>query len=129
MSKVLWEHHSIKKFLDAKKKIFSYGSGVKKASKSKFALVRLKTYLNEIIQNLQFLWVKTVMGVERFVVHFLTFFLIDQKCNQIGKKIANASHDDFYMRIFVKIFSEGRRQDFLMLERLLVHFLTLFFDR
>ena len=24
----------------------------------------------------------------------------------------NASHDDIYLRIFVKIFSEGRRQDF-----------------
>ena len=46
VSKVLWEHHSIKKFLDAKKK-FSYRFGVKKASKSKFASVRLKTYLNE----------------------------------------------------------------------------------
>ena len=48
VSKVLWEHHSIKKFLDAKKKI-SYGPGVKKASKSKFASVRLKTYLYEKI--------------------------------------------------------------------------------
>ena len=75
MSKVLWEHHSIKKFLDAKKK-FSFRFGVKKASKSKFASVRLKTYLNEKKQNLQFLWVKTVMGVERFEVHFLTLFSI-----------------------------------------------------
>ena len=78
MSKVIWEHHSIKKFL-ADKKNFSYGSGVRKASKSKFASVRLKTYLNEKKQNLQFLWVKTAMGLERFVVHFLTLFLIDQK--------------------------------------------------
>ena len=78
VSKVLWEHHSIEKFLDAKKK-FSYRFGVKKASKSKFASVRLKTYLNEKKQNLQFLWVKTVMGLERFVVHFLTLFSIDQK--------------------------------------------------
>ena len=46
VSKVVWEHHSIKKFLADKKK-FSYGSGVRKASKSKFASVRLKTYLNE----------------------------------------------------------------------------------
>ena len=50
-----------------------------KASKSKFASVRLKTYLNEKKQNLQFLWVKTVMGVERFVVNFLTLFSIDHK--------------------------------------------------
>ena len=33
---------------------------------------------------------------------------------QIGQEIANASYDDFYLRIFVNIFSEGRRQDFLM---------------
>ena len=46
VSKVLWEHHSIKKILADKKK-FSYGSGVREASKSKFASVRLKTYLNE----------------------------------------------------------------------------------
>ena len=78
VSKVLWEHHSIKKFLDAKKK-FSYRFGVKKASKSKFASVRLKTYLNEKKQNLQFFWVKTVMGVERFEVHFLAIFWIDHK--------------------------------------------------
>ena len=62
-----------KKNLDAKKK-FSYRFGVKKASKSKFASVRLKTYLNEKIQILHFLWVKTVMGVERFEVQSLTLF-------------------------------------------------------
>ena len=78
MSKVLWEHHSTKKFLDAKKK-FSYRFGVKKASKSKFASVRLKTYLNEKKQNLLFLWVKTPMGLERFVAHFLTLFSMDHK--------------------------------------------------
>ena len=62
-----------KNFWTQKKK-FSYRFGVNKASKSKFASVRLKTYLNEKKQNLQFLWVNTVMGLERFVVHFLTFF-------------------------------------------------------
>ena len=61
------------------KKKISYRFGVKKASKSKFASVRLKTYLNEKIQILQFLWVKTVMGVERFEVQSLTLFSIDQK--------------------------------------------------
>ena len=37
--------YKIKKFLADKKK-FGYGSGLRKASKSKFASVRLKTYLN-----------------------------------------------------------------------------------
>ena len=31
---------------------------------------------------------------------------------QIRQKIAIASHEDLYMTICVKIFSEGRRQDF-----------------
>ena len=62
-----------------RKKKFSYRFGVKKASQSKFASVRLKTYLNEKTQILHFLWVKTVMGVERFEVHFLTLFSIDHK--------------------------------------------------
>ena len=62
-----------------RKKKFSYRFGVKKASKSKVASRRLKTYLNEKIQILQFLWVKTVMGVERFEVQSLTLFSIDQK--------------------------------------------------
>ena len=97
-----------------RQKKFSYRIGVKKASKSKFASVRLKTYLNEKKQNLQFFWVKTVMGVERFEVHFLKLFRRIIKFYQIGQKIVEVLHDDFYLRIFVKIFSEGRRQDFLM---------------
>ena len=60
-------------------------------------------------QNLQFLWVKTVMGVERFEVHFLTLLSIYLKVIPNFPKIAHALHDDFYQRIFVKIFSEGRR--------------------
>ena len=54
------------------------------------------------------------MGVERFEVHFLAIFWVDHKVFTCWPKITNASHDDFYLRIFVKIFSEGRRQDFLM---------------
>jgi len=54
------------------------------------------------------------MGVERFEVQSLTLFSIDQKVFPNWPKIANASHDNFYLRIFVKIFSEARRQDFLM---------------
>ena len=69
MSKVLWEHHSIEFFFDQQKKI-SYGSGVKKVTKSKFASVGLKTYGNDIFEIEQFLWVKTPMGVERFEILF-----------------------------------------------------------
>ena len=59
-----------------RQKKFSYRFGEKKASKSKFASAQLKTYLNEKKQNLQFLWVKTVMGLEWFVVHFLKLLSI-----------------------------------------------------
>ena len=53
------------------------------------------------------------MGLERFEAGFLTLFSIDQTVFPNWPKIANASHDDFYLRIFVKIFPEGRRQDFM----------------
>ena len=52
------------------------------------------------------------MGVERFEVHFLAIFSVDHKVFTGWQKITNALHDNFYLRIFVKIFSEGRRQDF-----------------
>ena len=35
----------------------------------------------------------------------------DHKVAQNRPKIANASHDDVYLIIFIKIFSEGRRQE------------------
>ena len=73
MSKVLWEHHSIEIFSDHKKK-FSYGSGVMKVSKSKFASVGLKTYVNDIFKIERFLWVKTHMGLPRFHFYFRTIF-------------------------------------------------------
>ena len=46
----------------------------------------------------------------RFI--FWPFFGYIIKFLHVAWKITNPSHDDIYMRIFVKIFSEGRRQDF-----------------
>ena len=43
---------------------------------------------------------------------FWPFFGYIIKFLHVAWKITNPSHDDIYMRIFVKIFSEGRRQDF-----------------
>ena len=54
--------------------------------------------------------VKTLMGVKRFEVHFRVIFLTDHKNAPNREKIANASHDDIYVIICVKISSEGRRQ-------------------
>ena len=48
------------------------------------------------------------MGLERFEVHFRTIFSMDPLNRP--KNLANALHD-VYMRIFVQIFSEGRRQE------------------
>ena len=55
--------------------------------------------------------VKTLMGVKRFEVHFRVIFLTDHKVAPNREKIANASHDDIYVIICVKIKSEGRRQE------------------
>ena len=90
VSKVLWEHHSIKKFFDTKKK-FSYRFGVKKASKSKFASVRLKTYLNEKIQTKQFLCANNLMGILRFEVHLKLKnldFEVASNLLKIGQQVA-----------------------------------------
>ena len=43
---------------------------------------------------------------------FSPFFGYIIKFLHVAWKITNPSHDDIYLRIFVKIFSEGRRQDF-----------------
>ena len=43
---------------------------------------------------------------------FSPFFGYIIKFLHVACKITNPSHDDIYLRIFVKIFSEGRRQDF-----------------
>ena len=52
------------------------------------------------------------MGIKRLKVHILTLFSLDHKVCSNWPKNVIASHEDFYMRICVKIFSEGRRQDF-----------------
>ena len=81
----------------------------------KIASVRLKPYLYTSIWPFKIFGVKTLMGVERCEVHFLAilpFFGYIIKFLHVAWKITNPSHDDIYLRIFVKIFSEGRRQDF-----------------
>ena len=73
------------------KKKISYRFGVKKASKSKFASVRLKTYLNEKIQTKQFLCVNTPMGILRFEVHLKLKnldFEVASNLLKIGQQVA-----------------------------------------
>ena len=48
------------------------------------------------------------MGLERFKVNFRTLFSMDR--SNRSKNLANALHD-VYLRIFVQIFSDGRRQE------------------
>ena len=90
MSKVLWEHQSIEKLLH-QKNFFSYGPEPRKVSKSKFASVRLKTYLNEKIQTKQFLCVNTPMGILRFEVHLKLKnldFEVASNLLKIGQEVA-----------------------------------------
>ena len=53
------------------------------------------------------------MGVERFEVHFLAIFGVDHKVFTCWPK-NHECFTCFYLRIYVKIFSDGRRQDFLI---------------
>ena len=74
-----------------RKKKFSYRFGVKKASNSKFASVRLKTYLNEKIQTKQFLCVNTPMGILRFEGHLKLKnldFEVASNLLKIGQQVA-----------------------------------------
>ena len=80
-------------------KKISYGPGVRKASKSKSASVRLKTYLNEKKHIKQFLWVKTPMGIQRKlnrVKRFRKFLRFSWKSGSkypMGKR--SSLHEDF----------------------------------
>ena len=55
--------------------------------------------------------VQTFMGVKRFEDHIKAIFSTDHKVASNQPKIANASHDDIYVIIFVKILSAGCCQD------------------
>ena len=67
--KVIWEHRSIQFFLHTIF-VFIYRPGRREVPKSKFASVRLKTFLYDSLETREFWWVKTPMSIWWIEVHF-----------------------------------------------------------
>ena len=72
LPKVIWEHHSSQLFLHKKKN--RYGFGHIWQYKLKIASVRSKTFLYDSLETREFLWVKNLVAIQRFEVHFRASF-------------------------------------------------------